>query len=135
MCYFQCLFSDFYGFGEIEDTFHPAFVSQDSGIDVSVNPIDTEMPVQSQTQEKSCGQSQFTDSGFGDDATMSLTQNETATSEQRPSDILVTAECVPVDLSLNTVPPVQRTIEQQARTLQIEAEGNEMIERVSSAHV
>lgn len=124
-CIFNAIFADFFGFGEAEDDERPALVSQDSGLDETVNPVDTDMPEQRPIQDKSSAESQFTDSGFGDDGSMSLTQNESTTSQERPSDILIAAECVPADLTVNTEQDVQRTNAQ-------DAEHNAMRERVST---
>lgn len=123
------------------DTSCPLLLTQDSVIDETVHPIDSEMTNleehrQPPTQDKSCAQSQFTDSGFGDDATMSLTQqSESQMSQQRPSDILVAAECVPDDIRLNAEINVEVNVAQQARSLQRQTESDEMKERVSTARV
>lgn len=113
------------------DTTLPSIVTQDSGIDETIIPIEEQRP----GQDKSCDQSQFTDSGFGDDATMSLTQNESTTSQLRPSDILITSEWVPDDLRLNSENHVEVTVAQQARPLQRQAESEAMKKRVSTARV
>lgn len=145
ICYL--LITDFFGFGDIP-TSPPAISTQDSAIgetcpmdetsaiDLTTGLIDTEMPaVPAPSQDKSCGQSQFTDSGFGDDATMSLTQNESSLSQQRPSDILIASECVPDNLTINTDQSAEVNIAQQARSLKRQTENEEMKNRVSTACV